>query len=128
MPSNVKGRGSAENPANRFERARFERDPDLIDPDDPEPAPGTVLIPDRSRTIIATNESPDVGFDASINPYRGCEHGCAYCYARPSHEFLGHSAGLDFETKIYVKRDAPALLRRELMRPSWVPKPIAISG
>ena len=87
-----------------------------------------MLLPDRTRTIIATNDSPDVGFDASINPYRGCEHGCAYCYARPTHEYLGFSAGLDFETKILVKYDAPALLRRELMKPSWEPKTIAISG
>ncbi len=128
MPSNIKGRGSAENPANRFESTRFERDPESIDPDDPEPSPLTVLIPDRTRTIIATNDSPDVGFDASINPYRGCEHGCAYCYARPGHEYLGLSAGLDFETKIHVKHDAPALLRRELMKPGWVPQVIAMSG
>ncbi len=121
-------RGSAENPANRFESTRFERDPESIDPDELEPSPSTVFLPDHSRTIIATNESPDVGFDASINPYRGCEHGCAYCYARPTHEYLGFSAGLDFETKILVKHDAPALLRRELMKPTWVPKPIAISG
>lgn len=128
MHPNLKGRGAAENPANRFESTRFERDPESIDPDDPEPSPLTVLIPDRTRTIIATNESPDVGFDASINPYRGCEHGCAYCYARPGHEYLGHSAGLDFETKIYVKHEAPALLRRELMKPGWEPRTIAISG
>ena len=120
--------GSAENPANRFESTRFERDPESIDPDDPEPSPATVFLPDASRTIIATNQSPDVGFDASINPYRGCEHGCIYCYARPTHEYLGFSAGLDFETKILVKHDAPALLRRELMKPGWVPRPIAISG
>jgi DNA repair photolyase len=128
MSPNIKGRGTAENPGNRFETKHFERDPDTIDPDDPDPSPATVFIPDRSRTIIATNDSPDVGFEASINPYRGCEHGCAYCYARPTHEYLGFSAGLDFETKILVKHDAPALLRRELMKPGWVPKPIAISG
>jgi DNA repair photolyase len=128
MQPNIKGRGSAENPANRFESTRFEREPEAIDPDDPEPSPLTVLIPDRTRTIIATNDSPDVGFDASINPYRGCEHGCSYCYARPGHEYLGLSAGLDFETKIHVKYDAPALLRRELMKPGWVPKVIAMSG
>ncbi|HEY2159279.1 MAG TPA: PA0069 family radical SAM protein [Isosphaeraceae bacterium] len=128
MEPTIKGRGSAENPANRFESTRFERDPESLDPDDPEPSPLTVLIPDRTRTIIATNDSPDVGFDASINPYRGCEHGCAYCYARPGHEYLGLSAGLDFETKIHVKYDAPGLLRRELMKPAWVPKVIAMSG
>ncbi len=128
MRSNVKGRGSADNPHNRFEIYRFERDPDSIDPDDEEPAPTTEFIADSSRSIIATNDSPDVGFDASINPYRGCEHGCAYCYARPSHEFLGYSAGLDFETKILIKKEAPALLRKALMKPSWEPKTLAISG
>ena len=69
--------------------------------------PKTEFLPDRSRTIIATNDSPDVGFEVSINPYRGCEHGCIYCYARPTHEYIGFSAGLDFETKILVKHDAP---------------------
>jgi DNA repair photolyase len=128
MSTNIRGRGSADNPTNRFETTRFELDPESIDPDDPEPSPLTVLIPDHSRTIIATNDSPDVGFDASVNPYRGCEHGCSYCYARPTHEYLGLSAGLDFETKIHVKHDAPALLRRELMKPSWEPQVIAFSG
>ena len=128
MQPNHKGRGAAENPANRFESTRFERDPDSIDPDDPEPSPSTEFIPDASRTIIATNDSPDINFEASVNPYRGCEHGCAYCYARPTHEYLGWSAGLDFETKILVKHDAPALLRQELMKPGWAPKPIAMSG
>jgi DNA repair photolyase len=83
---------------------------------------------DPTRTIIATNDSPDVGFEASINPYRGCEHGCIYCFARPTHEFLGMSAGLDFESKILVKEDAPELLREELNKKSWEPKTIAISG
>jgi DNA repair photolyase len=123
-----KGRGSAENPQNRFDILRFERDPESIDPDDLDPAPSTELLADTSRSIIATNDSPDVGFDASINPYRGCEHGCIYCYARPTHEFLGFSAGLDFETKILVKHDAPALLRKALSKPSWVPRTIAVSG
>ena len=80
-----------------------------------ESSPDTVLLKDTSRSIIAYNDSPDVGFDASINPYRGCEHGCIYCFARPNHEYLGFSAGLDFETKILVKENAPELLRRELM-------------
>src|SRR5207302_1002362 len=74
------------------------------------------------------NDSPDVGFTHSINPYRGCEHGCIYCFARPTHEYLGFSAGLDFETKIVVKEDAPELLREELMSPKWTPDVIAISG
>jgi DNA repair photolyase len=128
MYPDFKGRGTSENPANRFEPTRFERDPESIDPDDPEPSPLTVLIPDSTLSIIATNDSPDVGFDASINPYRGCEHGCVYCYARPTHEYLGMSAGLDFETKILVKHDAPNLLRRELMKPGWVPRTVGISG
>ena len=74
------------------------------------------------------NDSPDVGFDASINPYRGCEHGCVYCYARPTHEYLGFSAGIDFETKILVKHDAPELLRQALAKKGWAPQPIAVSG
>jgi DNA repair photolyase len=85
-------------------------------------------LKDASRSLITFNDSPDVGFDASINPYRGCEHGCIYCYARPYHEYLGFSAGLDFETKILVKEDAPALLRAELASPKWKPKVVAISG
>jgi DNA repair photolyase len=77
---------------------------------------------------LATNDSPDVGFTYSLNIYRGCEHGCPYCYARPTHEFLSLSAGLDFETRILVKQNAPVLLRRELTKPSWQPQPVALSG
>jgi DNA repair photolyase len=121
----VRGRGAASNPANRFERTAYDRS-EWNDPDDPSPA--TLLLKDNSRSIINFNDSPDVGFDASINPYRGCEHGCIYCFARPNHEYLGFSAGLDFETKILVKENAPALLRRELLSPRWVPQTIAISG
>jgi DNA repair photolyase len=124
--SPLRGRGAARNPPNRFETLHYEPDPEA-DPDDA-PAPATQFLRDASRTVIATNDSPDVGFDASINPYRGCEHGCAYCYARPTHEYLGFSAGLDFETKILVKEDAPRLLRRELAAPRWRPKPLALSG
>src|SRR5207247_6734950 len=93
-----------------------------------DPAPRTQLIPDITSTILTHNNSPDVGFATSINVYRGCEHGCAYCFARPTHEYLGFSAGLDFETKIVVKYDAPELLRNELMSPRWKPEVIAISG
>src|SRR5438046_2141898 len=121
------GRGSSDNPANRFDRIHYEPDPEVIDPDD-RPAPRTQFLKDNTRTIIATNDSPDVGFSASINPYRGCEHGCIYCYARPTHEFLGMSAGLDFETRILVKEDAPELLRAELMSQRWKPEPLALSG
>ena len=125
----VKGRGAGENPRNRFERAHFERDPDAaeLEPDET-PAPATQLFRDATRVIIATNDSPDVGFETSINPYRGCEHGCIYCYARPTHEYLGFSAGLDFETKLMVKEDAPALLRRELASSRWVPQTLALCG
>ncbi len=97
-----------------------------VDPDDPPPE--TVLLEDASRSILARNDSPDVGFDVGINPYRGCSHGCSYCYARPTHEYLGFSAGLDFETKILVKRNAPALLREALGSPRWKPQVIALSG
>jgi DNA repair photolyase len=120
-----RGRGASGNPANRFELLHYERDPEA-DPHDP--APATQFLKDTSRTIIARNDSPDVAFDASINPYRGCEHGCPYCYARPNHEYLGLSAGLDFETKIMVKENAPELLRRELASPRWQPQVLALSG
>jgi DNA repair photolyase len=122
----IHGRGVSSNPASRFDRIHYEPDPDA--PPDEAVAPTTILLRDTTRTIIATNESPDVGFDASINPYRGCEHGCTYCYARPYHEYLGFSAGLDFETKILVKEDAPELLRRELSSPKWQPRVLGISG
>jgi DNA repair photolyase len=122
----IKGRGAASNPANRFELLRYEPTDDGAF--DERPAPATMFFRDTTRSIIATNDSPDVAFDASINPYRGCEHGCIYCYARPYHEYLGFSIGLDFETKIMVKEDAPKLLRKELNSPKWQPKPLGISG
>jgi len=83
---------------------------------------------DATQSIIAYNDSPALGFDASINPYRGCEHGCIYCYARPTHEYLGLSAGLDFETKLFVKHDAPRLLRKAFASPSWDPQVVMLSG
>jgi DNA repair photolyase len=119
-------RGAADNPPNRFEPLHLERDADWNSDEDP--LPRTRFLKDHSSSIITYNDSPDVGFEASINPYRGCEHGCVYCYARPFHEYLGFSAGLDFETKIMVKEDAPELLRRELASPRWKPKVIALSG
>jgi DNA repair photolyase len=129
----TKGRGSTSNPSGRFERLAYDdADLDVVQPDefdDAGPAnPQTEFFRDTSASIVARNESPDVGFDASINPYRGCEHGCVYCYARPTHEFLGLSAGLDFETKIFVKEKAPELLRAKLSSPSWKPTPLALSG
>jgi DNA repair photolyase len=123
----IHGRGAADNPPNRFETLVYADDLDAIDRDD-EAAPQTEYLRDSSRTILAHNESPDVGFDTSINPYRGCSHGCVYCFARPTHEYLGFSAGLDFETKILVKEDAPELLRAELSKKSWEPRTIAVSG
>jgi DNA repair photolyase len=90
--------------------------------------PPTEYFPDESQTIVAENDSPDVGFRYSVNPYRGCAHGCSYCYARPYHEYLGLSAGLDFETKVFVKYRAADLLRDFLARPSWQPELIAFSG
>jgi DNA repair photolyase len=122
----ARGRGAATNPPNRFERLHYEPEPG--DSEEERPAPNTHFYRDSTRSILATNDSPDVGFRVSINPYRGCEHGCIYCYARPTHEFLGFSAGLDFESKILVKEDAPDLLRRELASPRWKPELVAISG
>jgi DNA repair photolyase len=90
--------------------------------------PRTVYFPDASKSVISFNESPDVGFDASVNPYRGCEHGCVYCYARPTHEYLDMSAGLDFETQIMVKHQAPELLREAMSKKNWTPQVVGFSG
>lgn len=127
----IRGRGSQLDPPNRFggtfhvlELGEVEHDAEYLESLTHRP---TEYIPDHSRSIVAENDSPDVGFRYSINPYRGCQHGCAYCFARPSHEYLGFNAGLDFETKILVKHDAPELFRKFLMRPSWVPEPIALA-
>jgi len=129
--ASLRGRGAASNPHNRFERLAYLEDLDFVQPD-PEaeaaPAPRTQFFRDPSRSAIVSNQSPDVPFDASINPYRGCEHGCIYCYARPTHEYLGFSAGLDFETKILVKEQIATLLRAELSAPGWTPKLVAIGG
>lgn len=125
------GRGSGIRPLSRFdtiERVNLE----LIELDEEylsaHSNPDTTFIPDRTKSIISENDSPDVGFRFSLNPYRGCEHGCSYCYARPTHEYLGYDAGLGFETKIIVKHDAPKLFRSFLARDSWVPEPIGLSG
>ena len=99
------------------------------DRDEPEARPiPTTFFRDASRSVLAKNDSPDIPFSYSLNPYRGCEHGCVYCYARPSHEYLGFSAGLDFETKIMVKEDAPELLRKEMGKKSWIPQMVALCG
>jgi DNA repair photolyase len=127
----IRGRGAAYNPPNRFEPMEIVPDGDTLDADiaaDELPQPRTQFLRDTTRSILARNDSPDVGFSVSVNPYRGCEHGCIYCYARPFHEYLGFSAGVDFETRILVKADAPALLRQELMKRSYQPETIALSG
>lgn len=120
------GRGAGGNPPNRFEKIRLERDEDWNPGEDP--SPKTQFLRDLSQSIISFNDSPDIPFRASLNVYRGCEHGCSYCYARNTHEYLGFSAGLDFETKIMVKENAPDLLRRELSSPKWKPQSLAMSG
>ncbi len=125
-PIQIRGRGAAENPPNRFERIEVVADMDAYDPD--EPGPKTVFLRDPAKTLIVKNDSPDVSFDYSINPYRGCEHGCSYCFARPTHEYLGMSAGLDFETRILVKEDAPEILRRELSARGWKGDALGMSG
>ncbi len=126
LPPAPRGRGAGANPANRFSPLAFERDAEWDPAQDP--APATQFLRDSSETAITYNDSLDVGFDASVNPYRGCEHGCCYCFARPTHEYLGFSAGLDFETKIMVKERAPELLRRELAARSWKPQLMALGG
>ena len=126
------GRGTDLAPPNRFERVHIETDYEQLAADDElladERRVPTVFLPDNAATIIRENDSPDIPFRFSINPYRGCEHGCAYCYARPTHETLGMNAGLDFETKVLVKHEAVSLLRKELNKKSWQPEIIVISG
>ncbi len=124
----IRGRGTNAAPQNRFEAARFEPDDETGFDDLEAPDPRTQYIPDASRSALSRNQSPDVGFDVGLNPYRGCTHGCIYCYARPTHEYLGWSAGLDFETRIVVKHELPELLRAALSAKSWKPQTIGISG
>ncbi len=120
-----KGRGAGFNPLNRFEKIEFEIAEEEIGNLE---KPKTQFYKDISKSILTYNDSPDTGFEVGINPYRGCEHGCIYCYARPTHEFLGLSAGIDFETQIFVKENAPELLRKELGKKKWKPQTVAISG
>jgi DNA repair photolyase len=127
----IKGRGSASHVPGRFEVSTIESVDDgwrslAPDADDAPPTLATTVTEERARSIISRNDSPDVGFAASINPYRGCEHGCVYCFARPSHAYLGLSPGLDFETKLFAKTNAAALLRRELAKPGYRVSPIAL--
>jgi DNA repair photolyase len=128
----IHGRGASWSPANRFEKLHVDlTDVDVVDvdPDESErPRRATQFFRDGTKTIITRNNSPDVGFETSLNPYRGCEHGCIYCYARPTHEYLGFSAGLDFESKIIVKMSAPELLCAELESPRWKPQVLVMSG
>jgi DNA repair photolyase len=124
-----KGRGAVSNASGRFERERREPFDDGWGEADPAPARlKTTLIKDSSRTIISTNDSPDISFNRSINPYRGCEHGCIYCYARPSHAYWGYSAGLDFESKLFFKADAPALLEKAFRKKTYQVEPILIGA
>lgn len=134
VPALVHGRGTALNVKNRFLEKHTELDPDFLDQliTDAPDANGKKIITqffrDHSQTIITKNDSPDVPFSYSLNPYRGCEHGCIYCYARPYHEYLGLSSGIDFESKIYIKPDAATLLQKELAHKNWVGDSIAMSG
>src|SRR5688500_2628736 len=125
-PVTHKGRGAGLNPTNRFEKISFEPDPEW-NPQEDRPL-RTEYFRDTTQTIINYNDSPDVGFEASLNPYRGCEHGCIYCFARPTHEYLGVSSGLDFESRIMVKENAPELLRKELGSRRWKPQVLVMSG
>ena len=121
-----KGRGAASNPAVRFEATTREATHDGWYEDEIVEHLTETVLPDRARSVITTNDSPDVGFDQSINPYRGCSHGCVYCFARPTHAYLGLSPGLDFETKLFYKADAVKILEGELAKPKYVCKPIAL--
>jgi DNA repair photolyase len=123
----IKGRGARSNDSSRYDaekRVRF--DDGWGDGEDTPPPLKTHIIRDTTRTIIARNDSPDISFEQSINPYRGCEHGCIYCFARPTHAYLGFSPGLDFETQLLVKPDAAKLLEAELRKPSYKPQVIAM--
>lgn len=129
-----RGRGTTESPPNRFESLSIEDDEgawEEIAQADPEFEPRkirTQYLRDETRSIITSNNSPDIGFTHSLNPYRGCEHGCAYCYARPYHEYLGYNAGIDFESRLLVKERAAELLEEELSKKSWQPTTLACSG
>lgn len=123
-----RGRGARSNATGRFEKDLHEAFDDGWESLSELQAFKTDVFEDTAKSIIARNDSPDISFEASINPYRGCEHGCVYCYARPSHCYLGHSAGLDFETKLYAKSDAATLLEREFAKPGYRPSTIALGG
>jgi DNA repair photolyase len=124
----LKGRGALSNPAGRFERTGIEAFDDGWYVEEGSDSVETTLQPDTAKTVISTNDSPDIGFEYSINPYRGCSHGCVYCYARPSHAYMGLSPGRDFETRLFYKADAGKVLEAELARPSYVCKPIMLGA
>jgi len=125
----TKGRGAPSNLEGRYESWRREGvDDGWVRPDEPLPPIRTEVTPEKAKSIIARNNSPDIPFDQSINPYRGCEHGCPYCYARPTHAYLGLSPGLDFETRIFAKTNAAELLRRELAAPGYRASAIALGA
>ena len=126
VPSRERGRGAKINPSGRFESLHEELVDDGWETLAELPRLKTEIFTETAKTIITRNQSPDISFDRSINPYRGCEHGCVYCYARPAHAYMGLSPGLDFETKLFIKPAAAALLREELTAPSYVPKTLAL--
>jgi DNA repair photolyase len=128
MTSAIKGRGALSQPPGRFDKLTQTLERDGWQEDGPERLPETVVLPEPARSIISRNKSPDIGFSQSINPYRGCEHGCIYCYARPSHAYVGLSPGLDFETKLFFKQDAAKLLEKELAAPSYKCSPLMIGA
>ncbi len=128
-PIPPRGRGALSNASGRFEALASEAFDDGWTAEDETPTPlRTTVTAEKARVIITRNDSPDVGFDRSINPYRGCEHGCIYCYARPAHAYMGLSPGLDFESKLFFKPGAAGLLERELARASYAPGVIHIGG
>lgn len=126
----IKNRGAISNPEGRFEIRTRETFYDGWDLEDESELPylETILFQDKAKTVITRNDSPDIGFEQSINPYRGCEHGCIYCYARPSHAYMNMSPGLDFETKIFYKVDAATILAKELDKPKYSCKPIVVGA
>jgi len=130
-PARIKGRGAASNPDGRFEHVRHQAEDDgwqsaLLD--EAAPRPRTCVTEERARSVITRNDSPDIAFEQAMNPYRGCEHGCIYCFARPSHSYLNLSPGLDFETRLRAKTNLAEVLRAELSKPGYVPKPINIGS
>jgi DNA repair photolyase len=128
MASAIKGRGALSNPPGRFDKLTQEFEHDgWYEEEQPEKRE-TVVLPEHARTIISRNQSPDIGFSQSINPYRGCAHGCVYCFARPSHAYVGLSPGLDFETKLFYKADAAAVLRKEFAAPGYKCSPIMLGA